>query len=220
VAGVFLFLGVTFQQCGLVSTTSGKAGFITGMYVILVPVLGLAFGHRAGVRTWTGAVFALVGMYFLSVTEEWTIARGDLLVLACALFWSMHVHWIAWISPFADAMSLAAVQFLVAAGLSLGCAAAWERPEWAAFGECAVPLLYAGVLSSAVAYPLQVVGQRGASPAYAAIVFGLEAVFAALGGWVLLGETLSARNLLGCALMLAGMVVAQLERKPGEAKGP
>jgi drug/metabolite transporter (DMT)-like permease len=214
VGGVFLFLGITFQQYGLVTTTSGKAGFITGMYVILVPVLGLAFGQVAKARTWAGAVLALAGMYFLSVTEEWTVARGDLLVLACALFWSMHVLWIAWVSPFADAMSLAAVQFLVAAALSVSCMAVTETPEWPAMQACAIPILYSGILSSAVAYPLQVVGQRGTSPAYAAIVFGLEAVFAALGGWVLLGETLSGRNLVGCGLMLAGMVVAQLERKP------
>ncbi|MHC4945301.1 MAG: DMT family transporter [Planctomycetota bacterium] len=209
-AGLLVFGGASFQQVGLVYTTAGKAGFITGLYVVFVPLLGLFFRQRPGSGTWIGAVLAAVGLYFLSVTESLTIDFGDLLVLCGACIWACHVLVIGWLSPRVDALKLACTQYLVCAALSLTTAVCVETISIDALWQAAWPIFYGGALSVGIAYTLQVLAQKKAPPAHAAILLSLEAVFAALGGWIVLGEILSLRGLAGCALMLFGMLASQL----------
>lgn len=210
IAGAILIFGASLQQMGLVYTSAGKAGFITGLYVVLVPLSGLLWRQRAGWSAWTGAVLCLVGLFFLSVTSSFTLERGDLLVLIGSLFWAAHVQVVGWLSPRTDPVRLAAVQFAVCSLASAGGALLFETPNAGSILAGAVPILYGGLLSVGVAYTLQVVAQRHAPPAHAAILLSLESVFAALGGGILLGERLGARETLGCALMFAGMIVSQV----------
>lgn len=213
-AGLFVFGGATLQQVGLVTTTAGKAGFITSLYVVLVPILGLWTGQRAGRWLWLGAVLAGLGLTLLSADESLgRIAVGDGLVLVGAFFWAGHVLLLGKISPRHSSLRLATVQFSVCALLSLAAAAVFETAAAQDLLAAAVPILYAGLLSVAVAYTLQVVGQKHAHPTHAAIILSFESVFAALGGWLVLGETLQTRELIGCLVMLAGVVVAQVQRR-------
>jgi len=209
-AGLLLFGGASLQQVGIVYTTAGKAGFITGLYVVMVPFLGLFWGQRTHAGTWAGALLAAAGLYFLSITEGLVMARGDFLVFLGALFFAGHVLVIGWLSPRMDSIRLAVIQFAACSVLSLA-VAAFTEPIVLENLRGAVPaILYGGVLSVGVAYTLQVVGQRKAPPAHAAILLSLESAFAALGGWLLLDEILSLRQFAGCALMLAGMLLSQL----------
>ncbi len=209
-AGLVLFMGASLQQVGLVHTTAGNAGFITGLYVVIVPLLGLFWRQRPDLGTWIGALLAAAGLYLLSVTAVFEIAFGDLLVLVGAFFWAAHVLIIGWLSPRIESIQLACIQFAVCSLLSLITAAALETMTLQGLMGAALPILYGGLLSVGVAYTLQVVAQRDARPAHAAIILSLESVFAALGGWLLLGELLSARALVGCSLMMAGMLLSQL----------
>jgi drug/metabolite transporter (DMT)-like permease len=209
IAGGVLVFGASLQQIGLVYTTAGKAGFITGLYVVLVPLVGLFFRQRAGWSAWTGAVLAVMGLFLLSMTETFAIHRGDLLVLIGAFFWTAHVQVIGWLSPRTDPVKLSCVQFAVCALASAAGALLTEHPGLPSILAAAWPILYGGVLSVGVAYTLQVVAQGKAPPAHAAILMSLESVFAALGGGWILGETLGAREAAGCAVMLAGMLVSQ-----------
>lgn len=209
-AGLTIFAGASLQQVGLVYTTAGKAGFITSLYVVMVPLMGSAWGQRTRAGTWGGALIAAVGMYLLSVNEDFTIAFGDLLELMGAVFWACHIHLIGWLSPKTDSLQLAFVQFMVCAAASLVTAVMVETIRVADLMAAALPILYGGVLSVGVAYTLQVVAQRHAHPAHAAILLSLEAVFAAVGGWLILGEVMSVRGLIGCLLMFTGMLVSQL----------
>ncbi|MCF6186717.1 MAG: DMT family transporter [Desulfobulbaceae bacterium] len=209
-AGVILFAGATLQQIGLLYTSAGKAGFITGLYVIFVPIFGLFLGQRTGIGTWIGALLAAVGMYLLSVQADFSINKGDLLVLIGAVFWALHVLLLGYLSPRTYPVRLAMVQFLFCGLFSLLVAAALETTTVQAIFDAAVPILYGGLCSVGIGYTLQVVAQRRAHPAHAAILLSLEAVFAAIGGWWLLAEVLSARGLTGCGLMLGGMLLSQL----------
>jgi drug/metabolite transporter (DMT)-like permease len=209
-AGLALFAGATLQQFGLVYTTAGKAGFITGLYVVIVPLLGLFFKKKTGMSAWAGAILAAAGLYLLSVTESFSIEYGDLLVLVSAFFWAGHVLVIGWLSPRMNPVKLAAAQFAACSMLSLAAALATESITVAGLTGGAAAILYGGLLSVGVAYTVQVVAQRDAEPTHAAIILRLEAVFAAFAGWVVLGETMSARGFTGCGLMLAGMLLSQL----------
>jgi len=209
-AGFLLFMGMSLQQVGLVYTTAGKAGFITSLYVVLVPILALFFKQSTNPGTWIGAVLAAIGLYFLSVTERFTIEFGDLLEFFCAFFWAGQVLMIGWLSPRIQSVKLAFAQFVVCAVLSLLVAVVFEDISWDALVQATWPILYGGILSSGVAFTFQVMAQRHTHPAHASIIMSLEAVFAALGGWLLLNELLSVRGLLGCGLMLGGMLISQL----------
>ena len=208
-AGLFLFVGSSLQQVGIVYTTAGKAGFITGLYVILVPILGLFLGQRSGRNTWIGALGASAGLYLLSIEPPLAIARGDALVLVSALFWAGHVLLIGRLSRQIDWAALAFLQYLTCSVLSTGVAFLTEEIALQPLLDAALPIAYGGVLSVGVAYTLQVVAQRQAPAGHAAIILSLETVFAALGGWLLLDETMPLRGLLGCALIFAGMLVSQ-----------
>ncbi|MDH2435745.1 DMT family transporter [Pokkaliibacter sp. MBI-7] len=208
-AGLILFAGSSLQQVGLLYTTAGKAGFITGLYLIFVPILGLFLSHKTGANTWLGAALALVGLYFLSVTEDFTLAYGDALELIGAVFWAGHVLIIGWLSRRTDPLALSVVQLFTCMLLSLATALVTEDIQLSAIKEAWFPIVYAGLFSVGVAYTLQIIGQKEAPPAHAAIILSGEAVFAVLGGWLLLDETLGMRELAGCALMLAGMLLSQ-----------
>lgn len=209
-AGLALFLGATLQQVGLLYTTAGKAGFITGLYLVIVPILGLFFRQRTDAGTWLGAATALAGLYLLSVTEQFSISKGDFLELAGALFWAGHLIIIGRFTRMMDPLLLSFLQFMACSFLSLCVAAVTETISLGALMSAAMPILYGGLISVGVAYTLQVVAQQDASTAHAAIILSLEAVFATLDGWLILGESLSPRGAIGCALMLTGMMVSQL----------
>jgi drug/metabolite transporter (DMT)-like permease len=211
-AGALLYGGASLQQFGIVYTTAGKAGFITGLYVIMVPILGLFWKMRPGATVWVGAGLGIVGLFLLSVTERFTLGLGDSLVLAGAFFWAGHVIFVGWLIKRIDVGTLAFLQFVTCAALSFLTALLVEDVRMDGIVAAAGPILYGGFISVGIAYTLQLVGQRRTPPSHAAIILGLEAVFAALGGWAVLGETLSGRALLGCALMLAGVIVSQLRR--------
>lgn len=210
VTGLLLFAGVSLQQVGLQTTTAGKAGFLTGLYVVFVPVFGMFLHHKTGLFVWLGVILSAVGLYFLSITQEFTISTGDLLVLGCALVFSGHVLIIGWLSPKMDPYKLAATQFSVCAILSLIVAISIEPIVLSKIIDAAVPICYGGILSVGVAYTLQVIAQQKANPAHASIILSLEAVFAAIGGWMILHEHLTNRSLAGCFLMLLGMIVVQV----------
>ena len=212
-AGLVLFTGATLQQVGLMHTTAGKAGFITGLYVVIVPLLGVVWRQRPSGGSWAGALLAATGLYFLSVTDELTLAPGDAWELAGAFMWAGHVLVVGWLSPKAKVIRLACIQYMVCSLLSLVVAGATETISGRGLVAAAVPILYGGVFSVGVAYTLQVVAQRVAPPTHAAIILSLEAAFAALAGWLFLGEELTLRALFGCGLMLGGMLVAQLRRR-------
>jgi drug/metabolite transporter (DMT)-like permease len=218
-AGTVLFAAATLQQMGIVFTTAGKAGFITSLYVVLVPLLGLALGQRTSVATWAGAILAAVGLYFLTMQGGFRMAWGDLLVLAGALLWAIHVLLLGRLAPGTDPVKLAFLQFMTCAGLSAATALLTETVTPADLQAALGPILYTGILSVGIGYTLQVIGQRHARPAEAAIILSLEAVFAVLGGRLLLDEQLTARALFGCGLMLAGILISQLAGRPEVTSG-
>jgi drug/metabolite transporter (DMT)-like permease len=209
-AGFMLFMGMSLQQLGLVYTTAGKAGFITSLYVVIVPILALFWKQSTNPGTWIGALLAAIGLYFLSVTERFTIEFGDLLEFFCAFFWAGQVLIIGWLSPRIQSVKLAFTQFVVCAVLSLIAAVVFEDISWNALVQTTLPILYGGILSSGVAFTFQIMAQRHTHPAHASIIMSMEAVFAAVGGWLFLNEILSLRGLMGCGLMLCGMLLSQL----------
>jgi drug/metabolite transporter (DMT)-like permease len=209
-AGTVLFLGATFQQGGLVYTDAGKAGFITGFYVILVPILGLFIKQETSLLTWLGAVVAIVGLYFLSVNETFDINVGDVLVLIGAFFWAIQILVIGYYSTKVDPFQLAFSQFVVCAVFSFVAALITETIVLQNVLLAYLPILYAGLFSVGIAFTIQVVAQREAHPANAAIIMSLEALFAVIGGWMILNESIPERGLIGCLLMLIGMILSQL----------
>ena len=218
VCGACLFLGSSFQQLGIVYTSAGNAGFVTGMYVVFVPFIGLFFGQSSGRGRWAGILLSVTGLYLLSVNEGFRMHPGDGLVLISAVFWALHMLAVGHYSPKTDPVLLSIVQFSVCAFLSLCAGLLSEDYSQAMVTNALVPLLYGGLMSVGVAYTLQVSAQRTAHPAHAAIILSLEGAFAALGGWLLIGETMTPRALFGCALMLSGVIAAQwdtiLKAKP------
>ena len=209
-AGSFLFAGATLQQVGLQYTTAGKAGFITGLYIFFVPAIGLCFGMRTSLGTWLGAILAIWGLYLLSVRDDFTLSRGDTFQLLCAIAFAGHVLVIGYLAGRYDTINLSAIQFLVAGVLAFIVAIFTETITWQMIVDTAIPLAYAGLMSTGVAYTLQVVAQQHAHSSHAAIILSSEGVFAVLGGWLFLSEQLPIQGLLGCGLMLAGMLLSQL----------
>ena len=214
IAGTVMFGGFSFQQMGLQHTTAGNAGFITGMYIVMVPIAGIALGHATNMKTWIGVFLALAGLYALSVSDNFSINTGDAQVLVGALFWTAHVLILGWLCRKVDAISLSIVQFLVATVLATIVMLIMEEPTLAQFELALLPLLYAGVASSGIAFTLQIIAQRQVAPSVTALILSTEAVFAVIGGWLLLNEQLSNNQLAGCGLMLLGMLISQWpERK-------
>jgi len=208
--GIALFAGASLQQIGLVYTTAGNAGFITGMYVVFVPLLSLIWGQRTSPLIWIAALITFAGLYFLSVKDDLSFSSGDLIELAGALFWAAHVHLVSVFSKKINPVKVAQRQFFVCSFLSFIAALIFENFIWNSIVDCLIPLLYGGLLSVGIAYTLQVVAQKKAHPAHASIILSAEALFAAIGGWLILHEALSFRAIFGAGLMLAGMILAQL----------
>ncbi len=209
-AGVLMAAGINLQQLGLVSTTAGKAGFITGLYVVMVPFLTLIRGPKTDAGTFLGAPLAAYGLFLMSVTENFTVAPGDGWVMACAVAWAFHVFYMGWLSPRVDSFELAFIQAAVCALISFAIAIFSEEISLAGIRASTGPLLFGGIGSVAVGFTLQVVGQKAAPPAHAAVIMELEAVFALLAGRIFLHEAMGSRALLGAALMFAGMLFSQL----------
>lgn len=210
ILGCALFMGASLQQIGLVYTTAGKAAFITGLYIALVPILGVFLKQKLHISTWLGVSFAVVGLYFLSVTEGLSINKGDLLQFIGAFFWAFHILAIDHFTKKIDALLLSSIQFITCSILSLGVAIVFETITLSGIYEAGIPILYGGICSVGIAYTLQVVGQKHAKPSHAAIIMSMEAVFASIGGILILNESLSLRGYFGCSLMLAGMLLSQV----------
>lgn len=210
VLGIILFAAGSLQQVGIVYSNASNAGFITGLYMVIVPILGLALKHRTGLNTWLGCVLALVGLFLLSVKADFTMGYGDTLLLVGAVGWALHILAIDHYAPRAAPLLLSLGQFVVCGCLAMVVSAFTETTTWSQVRAATNVLIYAGVITVGVAYTLQVIAQERADPTHAAIILSLEAVFGAVGGYLFLQEQLSGRELIGCALMLAGMLVSQL----------
>ena len=211
--GVLMFTASSLQQAGMVYTTSGKAGFITALYIVIVPVLGLFIGKRVRPLIVICVAMAVCGLYLLTIKEGFSINRGDLLILACAFFFSLHILVIDHYSPRTNSVALSAIQLLVTGIISVPCIAIFETIDWSAVFDCAVPILYAGVMSCGVAYTMQIIAQKYTEPTIASLLLSLESVFAALAGAVVLGEVLSGRELAGCIIMFIAIILAQLPQR-------
>jgi drug/metabolite transporter (DMT)-like permease len=210
IIGLMLFGGITLQQLGLVETTAGKAAFITGFYLILVPLFGVFFRQKLNRSTWAAGVVSFAGLYLISITRDFSIARGDLLVFFGAFFWAGHILLIDRFTRKFDALKLSIMQYTFCSLLSLILAAAFEDINLNGIVQASVPILYGGIASVGIAYTLQIYGQKHARPSHAAIILSLESVFAALGEFIILGETMSLRAYTGCILMFAGVLMSQL----------
>jgi len=208
--GLAMFVGVTLQQVALLYTTAGKTAFITTVYIVLVPLAAVLLGQRVRAVQWGGAVLAFAGVYFLSAHGETTINTGDLLVLICSFFWMAQILLIDRYARAVDAIELCFMQMIVCTIGSAVLAAIYESFAWSDIWSAAVPILYAGLFSCGVAYTCQILGQAYVEPTQAAILMSTEAIFAAVAGWIVLGETMSGVQLLGCALLLGGALMAQV----------
>ncbi len=212
VLGVILFAAVSLQQVGLVYTTAGKAGFITGLYVVFVPVLGIFLRQRIGVFAWLGVLLAVVGLYFLSVNESFSISYGEILVLLCAVVWAVQIQFIDRQAKLGNQTALAFYSFVTCAILSLIAALIVGEVRLEGMSDAWLTIAYGGVLSVGVAFSLQIVAQRDAPPSHAAVLFSLESVFALIGGMLILHEKMSFRSYLGCGLILLGILMLQLPK--------
>ncbi len=209
--GVALFAASNFQQFGISYTTVGKAGFITALYVVIVPIMGLFFKKKVSFVIWISVVLSVVGLYLLCMTENsFSLAFGDLLVLICALLFSVHILVIDYFSPKGDGVIISCIQFFVSGVLSGVMMFLFETPRAEGILAAWMPILYAGVLSCGVAYTLQIVGQKDMNPTVASLILCLESVVSALAGWLILGQALNAREMAGCFLMFFAIVLAQL----------
>lgn len=212
--GLVLFIAVNLQQVGLLGTSVSNAGFITGLYVVLIPVLLLTLGERAPAAVWGAVALSAAGLYLLSVKADASIAPGDWLQLGGALMWAVHVILVGVMARRHDALRLAVLQYAVAGLLSLGVALWRESATLEALWQAAGPVAYGGVLSVGVAYTLQVVAQRTAQASHAAVIYSSEGVFSALTGWWMLGEQIGPRGIVGATLLVAAMLLAQWKRPP------
>lgn len=213
--GCALFVASAFQQVGIFYTTVGKAGFITTLYIIIVPILGLFFHKKVGVRIWISAVVALIGLYLLCMSETLQISKGDFLVLMCAFCFAIHILLVDHFSPLVDGVRLSCIQFGVCTILSALLMFIFEEPKMADILAAYKSILYAGVLSTGVGYTFQVIAQKQTHPTVASLLMSLESVFAVIGGWLILGERFTMKEGIGCILVFAAIICAQL---PGKRK--
>lgn len=210
-SGVFLFAATSFQQTGIQYTTSGKSAFITAMYMIIAPVIGMLFGKRPGLNVWAGIAIGAGGMYLLCMGGQTGMGKGDVLTLVCAFLFALQILVIDRYSGEVDCIKMSFIQFAVCTLLALPCMLIFDnKVNISAIVDCAVPLLYTGILSSAVAYTLQIIGQKYADMTPATLVMSLESVFAALAGWIILDESMGVREIVGCVLIFAAIIVSQL----------
>lgn len=213
--GLIFFLATNFQQIGIMYTTVGKAGFITACYIVIVPVLGIFLKKACGPAVWGAVALALIGLYLLCMEGDgFSISRGDFLVLICAVLFSLHILAIDYFSPQVNGVKLSCIQFFICGILSAVFMLFTEKPVLADIFAAWAPILYAGVMSCGVAYTLQIIGQKGMNPTLSSLILSLESSISVLAGWMILGQKLSQRQLLGCAVMFGAIVLAQLPDKP------
>lgn len=217
--GLALGVASCLQQVGIQYTTVGKAGFITALYIVIVPILGLFFHKKVGVKLWVSVVVAILGLYLLCMSGSLRLSWGDFLVLLCALCFSAHIMVIDYFSPRVDGVQMSCLQFFVAGIFSAVLMLAVEGvPDPHAVAISWMPILYTGVLSSGVGYTLQIIGQKGVNPTVASLVLSLESVISVLAGWVILNQSMSAREVLGCVLMFGAIILAQLPERRKKAR--
>ena len=216
VCGLILFAASNLQQFGVEMTGSaGKSGFITGLYIIIVPIAGIFMKRPAGLFTWIGAFLALIGMYFLTVTNGFgSIMKGDWLLFIGAFFWAAHIIVIDRVAPHVSSLKLSQAQFLICGALCMICALFFETIVPSGFLLGIIPLLYRGIGSIGIAYTLQILGQRHVAPAKASVIFSLESVFSVVGGAIIINEVMTGRAYFGCALIFCGIILSQLRPKP------
>ena len=214
--GLALFVATNLQQWGLLTTTAGKGGFITALYIVLVPVFGLFIRKRTTLFNWLGVALAVVGLYFLCMQGESGIGTGDLLILACAPVFAVQILLVDHFAPRTDGVRLACIEFFTVGILNMPLMFALEQPSFGAMLDCWQSLLYAGLLSSGVAYTLQIVAQKDTHPTTASVLMSFESVFAVLAGVMILRDRMSSWEIIGCAVMFAAVILAQL---PSPKKG-
>lgn len=208
--GIIMTVASNLQQFGISYTTVGKAGFITAMYIILVPIFGIFLKKKCPMTVWIGVVLAVAGLYFLCMTEGFSVQMGDLLVFFCAIAFSFHILVVDHYTVLVDGVRLSCIQFLTSGILSGICMLLFEHPQMSSILAAWQPILYAGILSCGVAYTLQIIGQRGLNPTVASLIMSLESVVSVLAGAVLLNQIMSGREILGCVLMFVAIILAQL----------
>lgn len=208
--GIILFIAASFQQIGIIYTEAGKAGFITGLYVVIVPIFGIFVKRKTSIFKFFAAFLSAIGLYLLSVKKNFTIERGDLLVLIGAFFWAIHVLYIDYLVKNEDPLRISIYQFYICSFISLIFAFVFEKVLLNKIIEAIIPILYGGVLSVGVAYTFQVIGQKEAHPSHASIILSMESVFAVIGGVILLNEQLNSREIVGIILMFSGMIISQI----------
>lgn len=212
--GALLFVASSLQQIGIGMTTVGKAGFITALYIVIVPIIAVILYRRTTLKVWICAAVAIAGFYLLCINEGFSVSTGDLLVLLCAVFFAIHITVIdRFNAKKTDGTLMSCIQFFTAGTIMLICMFIFEKPDIGAIMSAWLPILYGGVMSCGVAYTLQILGQRYTDPAVATLLMSLESVFAALSGWLLLHETLSLKELTGCVLVFIAVIAAQLDIK-------
>lgn len=216
--GLLLFVASSLQQIGIQYTTAGKAGFVTACYIIIVPVLGVFLKKRIGLPVWAAVALSITGLYFLCITEGFSVGKGDAIIFLCAVVFAVHILVIDYFSPKVDGVKMSCIQFFVCGIASLPFMFVLEAPTIKGMLEGYAPLLYAGVMSCGLAYTLQIVGQRNVSPAIASLILSLESCFSVLAGWIVLGEQLSAREIFGCILMFGAIILAQMPGREEEAR--
>lgn len=218
IAGVVLFIAAALQQYGIkITMSAGRAGFITGLYIVIVPVFGIFLGRKATIFTWIGAVAACTGLYLLSVREGFSsVGLGDIALIICAFFWAAHILAIDRFVESVNPLRFAMTQFYTCSLLGLVGAFVFEDINMAGIIAGRIPIFYAGFFSSGIAYTLQIVGQRHVEPSRAALIFSMESLFSALGAAVILGELMDGRGYVGCALIFAGIIISQLGVNKGE----
>jgi len=208
--GIILFVASNLQQIGLSYTTASKAGFITALYIIIVPIIGIFFKKYPSITLWISILIALCGMYLLCITDGFNISTGDILVILSALSFSFHILAIDHYSSHVNGVKLACIQFFVCGFFSFISMFLFESPVLSSILHAWIPLLYTGVLSCGVAYTFQILGQKNVIPSIASLIMSLEAVFCAIGGWILLGESLSIKEMVGCILVFVAIILAQI----------
>lgn len=211
--GIFLCAASNMQQLGIMYTTVGKAGFITACYIVLVPILGLFLGKKTGLGVWISVGLAVVGLYLLCMTDSLSFSKGDLYVLICAFLFACHILVIDYFAPKVDGVKMSCIQFLVSGLLSGIPMLLFEKPTMEALMNAKLPILYAGILSCGVAYTLQIIGQKNMNPTLASLILSLESCISVLAGWIILQQSLSKRELFGCVVMFAAILIAQMPEK-------
>ena len=211
--GLMLFISTSLQQVGIQYTTVGKAGFITALYIILVPILGIFLKRKPGLRIWISVVIALVGLYLLCMTGSFSLSKGDFLILICSFCFSIHIMIVDHFSAKVSGTKLSCIQFFISAALSAIPMFLLETPRMSNILQAWLPILYAGILSCGVAYTFQIIGQKGCDPTIASLILSLESVVSVLAGWVILHQSLSAKEITGCVLMFAAIILAQVNPK-------